>query len=297
MADTSSSRLELTESRSATVGVMAVRRALPTRARRSVGPWCFADHMGPASLREDQDAGIAPHPHIGLQTVTWLFAGEFLHRDSLGSEQLIRPGQLNLMSAGRGVVHSEESPHPHPEHLHGIQLWVAQPNDTRHGASAFEHHTNLPVNEYRHGTATVIVGEFDGAHSPARRDSDHVGVQLELRTGSTELALRAQYEYALIVAKGSLSVDATRVAPGQLGYLGTARDELRLEVHEPTTALLLGGVALSEPLLMWWNFVARSQEEITEAYESWSSGDERFGPVSSPLARVHVASPPWTRRP
>ena len=149
--------MEVTESRPSTVGDHTVRRALPRRERRTVGSWCFADHMGPSTYDEDAPIGIGPHPHIGLQTVTWLVAGEMLHRDSLGSEQKIEPGQLNLMTAGHGVSHAEENVHRHGD-MHGIQLWVAQPERTRHDAPAFEHHAELPQAEFGAATATVLVG-------------------------------------------------------------------------------------------------------------------------------------------
>jgi redox-sensitive bicupin YhaK (pirin superfamily) len=159
--------VEVTPSREALVGDSTVRRALPTRGRRTVGPWCFLDHA-PEALVDARRAGmrVGPHPHIGLQTVTWLLDGEVVHRDSIGSEQSIRPGQLNLMSAGRGVVHAEETPASYRGRLHGVQLWVAQPERTRHGPPAFEHHGELPRVELDNAIATVIVGAFAGTPSP-----------------------------------------------------------------------------------------------------------------------------------
>ena len=158
------------------VGSLTVQRALPRRGRRTVGSWCFADVMGPADAAA---VGIGPHPHIGLQTVTWLLAGELLHLDSLGSEQPIRPGQLNLMTAGHGVAHAEESPGSRP--LHGIQLWIAQPEATRHDEPAFEHHADLPGTELPGCEVTVLVGDLAGARSPARCDTEHVGAELRLQ--------------------------------------------------------------------------------------------------------------------
>src|SRR5262249_50877503 len=157
--------------RVAEVGTMPVRRALPQRLRRTVGSWCFFDHAGPVQAPSG-DAGIGPHPHIGLQTVTWVLAGELLHRDSLGTEQPIRPGEVTRMTAGRGIVHAEEHPVAGPVHL--AQLWVAQPEATRNGPPAFEHHTDLPRLDLGHGSSgTVLVGAVGGARSAARRDSDH----------------------------------------------------------------------------------------------------------------------------
>ena len=152
--------VELTESHVAQVGDLQVRRALPRRQRRTVGSWCFADHMGPAQVRAGEGIDIGPHPHIGLQTVTWLTDGEILHRDSLGSEQLIRPGQLNLMTAGAGVSHSEEGT-AYSGPLQGVQFWVVQPEETRHGPAAFEHQPSLPEVELDNAVATVFIGEMD----------------------------------------------------------------------------------------------------------------------------------------
>lgn len=285
--------LEVTESRDAQVGTLRVRRALPRRARRTVGAWCFIDHMGPAPVTEEGGVSIGPHPHMGLQTVTWLLAGEILHRDSLGSEQLIRPGQLNLMTAGHGVSHAEESTGRHRGDAHGVQLWVAQPDRTRHDSPAFEHHAELPLVELDSGAATVIVGELDGAASPARRDTDHVGIDLDLRPGDTHLRLKRSFEYALVVLQGAVSLDGRAVEPGHLAYLGIGRDECALVAVEHTRALLVGGVPFDEPILMWWNYVARTRDEISVAHRQWTDGDERFGRVSSKLPRISAEPPPW----
>src|SRR3954454_24692696 len=167
--------VEVTESHEAVVGRFTVRRALPRRGRRTVGAWCFADHMGPADVIENSGLDVGPHPHMGLQTVTWLIDGQVLHRDSLGSEQVIEPGQLNLMTSGGAVSHAEEATGHYCGTLEGIQLWVAQPNGTRYGAPAFEPHAALPRCDVDGGVATVLLGEFDGLASPARRDTELVG--------------------------------------------------------------------------------------------------------------------------
>ena len=288
-----SATLEITESRVSQVGALPVRRALPRRARRTVGAWCFIDHMGPATLDEG-GLGVAPHPHIGLQTVTWLLAGEALHRDSLGTEQLIRPGQLNLMTAGNGVAHSEEGTgHPRGD-VHGVQLWVAQPSHSRHGAAAFEHHSELPKVELEHGSATVLVGDLVEVRSPARRDTDHAGFDLALRPGRATLPLRTDYEHALVVLAGAVLIEGRAVEPGQLAYVGVGRDELSLTVDTPTRALVVGGVPLDEPVLMWWNFVARTRDEVIAAHRDWMAEAERFGRVDSRLPRIEVGAPPWS---
>jgi quercetin 2,3-dioxygenase len=287
--------LELLPSREAKVGDLRVRRALPHRTRRTVGAWCFADHAGPVSAKGGGGFGIGPHPHIGLQTVTWFLSGEGLHRDSLGSEQVIRPGQLNLMTAGRGVAHAEEPTGRSEGELHGIQLWVAQPSATRDGDAAFEHHAELPEIEFDAARATVIVGDFAGQVSPARRDTDHAGVELTLRPGRNVLPLRPAYEHAVIVLQGGLSIDSIVVEPGYLAYLGADRDEIALWSETETRALLLGGVPFPEPILMWWNFVARTTDEVDAAYAQWQSGDDRLQ-VNSSLPPVPAPRPPWMDR-
>src|SRR3954447_17431833 len=190
--------VEISPSRQATVGTTTVRRALPQRSRRTVGPWCFADHFGPAGPRSGPSIG--PHPHTGLHTVTWLLEGELVHVDSLGSEQAIRPGQLNLMTAGHGIAHAEDDAVDYDGPMHGVQLWVAQPESTRHGEAAFEHHADLPTAALGGGAqATVVVGSLAGATSPARRDTDHMGAELRLATGRTAVPVDAAHEHGLIV--------------------------------------------------------------------------------------------------
>jgi redox-sensitive bicupin YhaK (pirin superfamily) len=287
--------IEVTASRASQVGAFAVRRALPQRARRTVGAWCFVDHMGPATV-DERGLGVAPHPHIGLQTVTWLLAGEAMHRDSLGTEQVIVPGQLNLMTAGYGVSHSEEGTGRSHGEIHGVQLWVAQPSSTRHGVPAFEHHAALPTVDFDRAIATVLVGDLTDASSPARRDTDHLGVDLDVHPGTTALPVRANYEHALVVLTGTLHVDGALVSPGHLAYLGVGRDELTITADTPARALLIGGIPFEERVLMWWNFVARSRDEINEAHAAWMDSADRFGEVASSLARIEIGPPPWTSR-
>jgi redox-sensitive bicupin YhaK (pirin superfamily) len=285
--------VEITDSRHTELAGVPIRRALPQRGRRTIGAWCFVDHMGPAPVTPDRSLDIGPHPHIGLQTVTWLLAGEILHRDSLGSEQVIRPGQLNLMTAGHGVAHSEENTGGYEGALHGVQLWVAQPQATRHDAPAFEHQPVLPRVALDGGDATVLVGAFAGAVSPARRDTDHVGVDLDLRPGVTTVPLARNFEYGLVTLDGAVALGGTILEPGRLGYLGVGRDELSLRSTGSSRVLLIGGVPFPEPVLMWWNYVARDRAEITTAHAAWIGGAERFGTVASPLPRITVGSPPW----
>jgi hypothetical protein len=250
--------------------------------------------MGPAAVTADGQVDIGPHPHMGLQTVTWLVSGELVHRDSLGSEQEIKPGQLNLMTAGRGVSHAEEETPGYRGEMQGIQLWVAQPDATRHGEPAFEHHAVLPAAELAGGTATVLVGTFDGISSPARRDTDHVGIDLDLQ-GPSVVPLDPAHEYGLIVLVGALELEGHVIEPGHLAYLGTGRSECAIGVREPTRALLLGGAPFEDQVFMWWNFVGRDRDEMAEAYRHWTDDDGWFGQVASKLARIPVDPPQWLK--
>jgi redox-sensitive bicupin YhaK (pirin superfamily) len=271
--------LELVEGRTTELGGLPIARLLPRRPRRTIGAWCFLDQMGPAA----GTLAVGPHPHIGLQTVTWLLHGEVVHRDSLGVTQPIRPGQLNLMTAGHGVSHAEEG--VASARVHGAQLWVAQPESTRHGEAAFEHHEDLPRAEVGDATVTVLVGDLAGQRSPARHDSPLVGAELRLRPGRTELALDPGFEHGIAVLDGRVEVEGTTVADAQLLHLGDGRASIELTASAPAVLLLLGGEPLGADLLMWWNFVARDPEEIGEARRAWEAG-ERFGSVDSVLARV-----------
>ena len=284
--------LEILSSHSAQVGSLQVRRALPQRRRRTVGAWCFADHMGPADVSEDSGLDIGPHPHTGLQTVTWLIDGQALHRDSLGSEQVISAGELNLMTAGHGVSHAEEATGHYHGTLQGIQLWIAQDDQRRDSPAGFEHHDDLPRVELGAGEATVFIGEFGGARSPARREGELLGAQLKVR-GAVAIGLEPTFEYGAIVLEGLVELDGEALGPGALGYLKPGRTDLALTAREPSTLILLGGVPLAHEIFMWWNFVARSRAEIDAAYDSWRDNDGRFGQVDSPLARVESPAPYW----
>jgi redox-sensitive bicupin YhaK (pirin superfamily) len=287
--------VEVTDSHRAEVGGLTVQRALPRRARRTVGAWCFLDHYGPVGSHEHV-MQVGPHPHIGLQTVTWLLEGEVLHRDSLGSEQLIRPGQLNLMTAGRGVAHAEETLPTFHGRTHGVQLWVALPDATREGEAAFEHHEDLPHVELEHARATVIVGTLAGTTSPARTDTALVGAELALQPGTSTVTLDPSHEHALAVLDGAVVVDGgTELGVGTLGYLAPGREAVELRATNEVRALLIGGAPFGEPPLMWWNFVGRTHDEIDVAVREWNEGAERFGTVASELARIPSPLPTWSR--
>ncbi|MHB1163761.1 MAG: pirin family protein [Candidatus Nanopelagicales bacterium] len=285
----------------AVVGSFSVRRALPRRSLRTVGPWCFADQMGPAEVTVTTGLDVGPHPHIGLQTVTWLMQGTALHKDSLGSEQLISPGQLNLMSAGHGIVHAEEATGAYRGTLHGVQLWVAQADGAndgeRDGPPGFEHHAELPAIDSAVGTFTVLAGSFAGVQSPAGFAPGLAGVDAVLRAGRSQWPLRADFEHAVIALDGEILVGDSVARPGQLAYLGTGRSEIGIEARDRARLLLLGGLPFTGPLVMWWNFVGRSREEIVAARRQWLEADGRFGEVASRLARIPAPELLWRVRP
>ena len=260
---------------------MTVTRTLPNKRRRMVGAWCFLDAYGPDDLAGTPGMRVGPHPHIGLQTVSWLTAGEILHRDSLGNLQEVRPGQLNLMTAGRGISHSEQTPAAHSGVLAGVQLWVALPDASRDVAPAFSHHPDLPIVDGPGFRATVLMGELAGATSPALCHTPLVGAEVRL-TGDADLPLRADFEYAVLVLDGEATVDGTAIKPGPLLYVGDGRTSLRVTGAPDTRLMLIGGEPFTERLVMWWNFVARDHDEIVQAREEWtrSSGSgSGFGEV------------------
>ncbi|WP_406143363.1 pirin family protein [Streptomyces sp. NBC_01012] len=256
-----------------------VRRLLPNLGRRMVGAWAFVDHYGPDDIADEPGMQVPPHPHMGLQTVSWLHDGEVLHRDSLGSLQQIRPRELGLMTSGRAISHSEESPKPHARFLHGAQLWVALPDADRHVEPHFQHHTDLPTVTAPGLSATVILGELDGAASPGRSYTPIVGADLTLTEGAeARLPLDPDFEYAVLSMSGEARVDGVPVLPGSMLYLGCGRTELPLRADSDAGLMLLGGEPFEEEIVMWWNFVGRSHEEIEEARRAWAEGS-RFGEV------------------
>jgi redox-sensitive bicupin YhaK (pirin superfamily) len=272
------------------VGGTPVHRHLPRRARRTVGPWCLLDHFGPISSATDV-MSVGPHPHIGLQTVTWLFAGEGHHSDSLGNRVTLRPGQLNLMTAGFGIAHAELGDRSSAVG-HGVQLWIAQPEATRNGPGDFAHHPVLPTRPIGDLRATVLVGSFAGLESPAVVASPVVGVELS-GGGHARLALNPEHEHAIAVLDGGVKIDEVAFGRDVLADLGSGRDEVRIDVPAGSKVLLLGGAPLADPIVMWWNFVARSRDEIAAAWRAWSTEDARFGSVHSSLDRVRAPRPEW----
>mgnify|MGYP000930759579 CR=1 FL=1 len=256
-----------------------VRRLLPNLGRRMVGAWAFVDHYGPDDIADEPGMQVPPHPHMGLQTVSWLHEGEVLHRDSLGSLRTIRPRELGLMTSGRAISHSEESPKAHAALLHGAQLWVALPDAHRNVEPHFQHHADLPTVNAPGLTATVILGELDGARSPGTAYTPIVGADLSLAQGAdARLPLDPDFEYAVLSMSGEAEVDGVPVLPGSMLYLGCGRTELPLRAASDAGLMLLGGEPFEEEIVMWWNFVGRSHAEIAQARADWMTS-ARFGEV------------------
>jgi len=284
--------LTVSDSRITDVGDLPVHRALPQRGRRTVGAWCFLDRFGPADVTPQQTMKVGPHPHIGLHTVTWLLSGQVLHSDSLGNEQPIRPGQLNLMTAGQGIAHAEDGRGQPPGPMDGVQLWVAQPEATRRDPPSFAHHADLPVVDLGPARATVLLGAFGGALSPARTDSPLVGADIA-GSGRVDLPLEASFEHAVAVLHGGARLGDSVAGPNQLMYIGAGRDGVDLNLMEGSRVLLLGGRPFTEEILMWWNFVARDRSEMEQAYAEWGASTARFGTVASTLDRIAAPRPFW----
>jgi redox-sensitive bicupin YhaK (pirin superfamily) len=266
---------------------LTVHRTLPQKGFPTVGAWCFVDHFGPTA----HPMAVLPHPHTGLQTVTWPIAGEIRHRDSLGSDVVLKPGELNLMTSGDGVSHSEFSVGDLDAPMHGLQLWVALPSDVREDEAGFEHHPDLPVAQGDGWTATVLLGELAGAVSPATTYTPIVGAQLTMAAGLSTVPLRADFEHAILAVNGPVVVDGIEVAHRELRYLAPGRSHVGLQVPTGTTLMLIGGKPFDEDLVMWWNFIGRSHDDIVLARDDWQAAAERFGHVKGHDGKVIPAPP------
>ncbi len=278
---------------------LEIRRALPSRSRRTVGAWCFLDHAGPVDYAAGHGLSVGPHPHIGLQTFTWMIEGEVLHQDSLGNEQWIRPGQVNLMSAGSGIAHAENSAADRSGRLQAAQLWIALPEAQRHGAPEFRHYPELPALDSGGFRITVLVGDMLGRESPVAIHSPLLGLDLACGgAAETVLPLDPLFEHAVLVLEGEAEVAGEAIQPGTLLYLGTGRETLPLAARTtgadantntaPTRLLLIGGTPFEEEILLWWNFVARTPEEIAAATKDWNEG-RRFPDVPGATGKRLVA--------
>ncbi len=263
--------------RTSDIGGFSVRRALPSRQRRLVGPFIFFDRMGPALLRADEALDVKPHPHIGLSTVTYLFDGEIKHRDSLGTELVIRPGDINLMTAGRGIVHSERTPENlrgHPMSVSGLQTWLALPDDKEEIDPTFAHtgKENMPLIDADGAKGRIVIGAFEGLGSPVSTFTDALYVDLRLEAGKRFPFAAAHEERAIYILSGELVVSGDRFAADQL-LVFRPGDNITLEAGAMGCHLMLfGGAALNSKRYIWWNFVSSSRERIEKAKEEWRTG-------------------------
>ncbi|WP_394428322.1 pirin family protein [Streptomyces sp. SGAir0957] len=258
---------------------MPVRRTLPQRARTLIGAWCFVDHYGPDDVARTGGMDVAPHPHTGLQTVSWLFTGEIEHRDSMGNHAMVRPGELNLMTGGHGIAHSEVST-PDTTVLHGVQLWVALPDAHRHTDRDFQHHVPEPV-PLDGAEARVFLGTLAGATSPVHTFTPLLGAELLLAPHATvTLDVDSSFEHGVLVDQGTVTLSGTSLERAALGYLAPGTTTLTLTNETDATArlIVLGGPPFGEEIVMWWNFIGRSTQDIAQARQDWAQG-RRFGEV------------------
>ncbi len=286
---------------------MRVRRTLPQRERSLIGAWCFVDHYGPDQVADSGGMSVAPHPHTGLQTVSWLFEGEIEHRDSAGNHAMVRPGEVNLMTAGQGISHSEVSTEATTA-LHGVQLWVALPDASRHVAPGFAHHA--PGLMRGEGwTGRVFLGSLLGETSPVSTYTPLLGAELHLDPGATlDLEVDETFELGFLVDTGVLRLDDREVKQDELAYVSPGRPTITLTAgDEPVRVVVLGGPPFGEQIVMWWNFVGRTHDEVVALREEWqdqvvgiTDGREvragRFGIVADePLAPIPAPAPPNAR--
>ncbi|MCR5979490.1 pirin family protein [Gordonia jinghuaiqii] len=263
---------------------MTVRRTLPQRSRSLIGAWCFIDHYGPDDVAARGGMDVPPHPHTGLQTVSWLFTGEVEHRDTMGNHAMVRPGEINLMTAGHGIAHTEVST-AQATMLHGVQLWTALPAAHADTPRDFAHHRPLDV-VMGGVTAKVFLGELFGSRSPVDTFTPLLGAQLDFAAGaSIDIDVEPTYEHGILVDAGTIAVAGTGAAPlarTELGYLGLGAQRLTLTNIDdaPARVILLGGTPLGEDIVMWWNFIGRTHDEIVAFRDQWMAHSDRFGQVA-----------------
>jgi quercetin 2,3-dioxygenase len=269
---------------------MPVRRSLPQRAQSLIGAWCFVDHYGPDDVSATGGMTVPGHPHTGLQTVSWLFAGQVEHRDTTGAHAIVRPGQLNLMTAGSGIAHSEYST-PGTTVLHGAQLWIALPAAHRFAEPGFAHY-EPPLTDVDGAAVRVFLGELSGHRSPVPAYSALVGAEVTLAAGqSLDIPADPAFEHGFLCDTGDLTVDGAHASQGEIVFCpaGASVLTLRADTAQPTRVLVLGGEPLREQIVMWWNFIGRSHEEVAAFREDWQR--QRAAPPATPGTSGTPATP------
>lgn len=266
--------IEILEPRKVPLGgprAMTVSRTLPQRQRSLIGAWCFIDHYGPDDVTSTQGMKVPPHPHTGLQTVSWLFEGTIDHTDSAGNHAQVRPGELNLMTAGTGISHTEYSTATTTT-LHGVQLWLALPDAHRFVTPGFAHYAP-PSQGFDGGQLKVFLGTLNGETSPVDTFSPLLGAEIVLEPNAeVTFAVDPSFEHGYLIDSGSLSVEGEPLARYQLGYTGTGKSQIHLKAgDEGSRFMLLGGEPLGESIIMWWNFVGRTHEEIVAFRTAWQA--------------------------
>ena len=266
--------------RSAEIGRgTVIKRALPSRQKRMIGAWCFLDHAGPVTFPQGDGLDVGPHPHIGLQTFTWMIEGTMMHSDSIGSKQLIRPKQVNLMTAGYGISHTEVAPDTETR-MHAAQLWIALPHDKINMAPQFDHYPVLPIVEKDNIEFTVLVGEFMDTVSPVKVHTELLGIDFFAKEQTkTRIPLNPKFEYGFMALEGDAIVNGHDLNSDNMVVLEPGISQIEVELPKGSRLLLIGGEPFESPILLWWNLVGRTQEELKTATEQWINQDARFGTI------------------
>jgi hypothetical protein len=244
-----------------------------------IGAWCFLDHAGPVVFPQGDGLDVGPHPHIGLQTFTWMIEGTMMHTDSIGSKQLIRPKQVNLMTAGYGISHTEVAPDTETR-MHAAQLWIALPDDKINMAPQFDHYPELPIVEQDHIEFTVLVGEFMNTKSPVKVHTELVGIDFFAKESTkTRIPLNPHFEYGFMALEGEATVNGHDLNSDNMVVIEPGISQIEVELPKGSRLLLIGGEPFESPILLWWNLVGRTQEELKTATEQWANQDARFGTI------------------
>ncbi len=257
-----------------------IKRAMPTKALRNIGAWVFLDHAGPSHFAAGDGMDVGPHPHIGLQTFTWLLDGEVMHHDSLGNEQIIRPYQINLMTAGNGISHTELSTATSTA-LHAAQLWIALPKEKHQQAPDFVHYPLIPHVSHGQYDIHVLVGQYQEHQSAVAVQSPLMALDIQGRENTqVSIALDRDFEHGVLLLEGHASVNDQALSTENWAYLPTGQETLDLHLQAGSRLLLIGGTPLTEKPIVWWNFVGWSHEDIAQARADWQNHHPRFGQVT-----------------
>lgn len=258
---------------------MEVARVLPTKERRMIGAWCFLDHLGPLEFAPDGGLHVGSHPHTRLQTFTWMIEGEVMHRDSLGSEQIVRPQQVNLMTAGYGISHTEDSLTPGGR-MHAAQLWIALPDAVADQPPAFDHYPEVPQWQEQSCAWSLMAGSYGARTAPTVLHSPLMGLEvLAEDAAAVALSLQADFEYGLMALTGGMTLEGERFVQDELAYLAPGRTQLTLQLQAGTRLLVVGGTPFTDKVTVWWNFLGKDLNTIRGYREQWEAHDARFGTV------------------